>query len=127
MANSFKTSGKPAFGTFKESKDASEYINKKKESLLCNKNKNKNKKLCEPILDINYANLNINLITKLDLLGVPVLQSNNTPFLCPTPVNITDIPYLNYIIDPSGVLFGETTCGLNNYTIFMVLDSSSNS
>jgi hypothetical protein len=148
MAHSFKTNlGKSAFGVYKESLDANEYItNKTAQTTFCYPN------VCTPSRTVNtqgnllslwrsnkltfykngYArfnklNLNMNLITKLDLKYVPVVQSNNTPFETPTNINFVDgstgvfvDPYLNYQIDPSGVLFGNTICGINNYLDFVV-------
>jgi hypothetical protein len=74
-------------------------------------------------LTFNNSNLNINLITKLDLNNVSVI-SNNLTGQTPTPVVLnpaSGIPYYNnYNIDPSGVLFGNTICGINNYEKFMV-------
>jgi hypothetical protein len=70
-----------------------------------------------------------NLYTKLDLSDL----SGNTPFIFdlsyntfPALINNTDTPYLEYNIDPSGVLFGNTTCGINNYLNYVVYDVSMN-
>ncbi len=100
MAHSFKTnSGKKAFGVFNEPQEAGEYIyNKKAKTTYCFANgcttnvkvgsqSNKllfdlaNKLIAYPCLNsIDKANLYINLITKLDLKGVPVIAdfSGNT-------------------------------------------------
>jgi hypothetical protein len=71
----------------------------------------------------NKTNLNVNLYTKLDLSGVCVI-SNDLTGECPTSLILdpsSGIPYYtNYNIDPSGILFGNTTCGINNYEQFMV-------
>ena len=146
MARPFKnsSSANKAFGVFSESQDAGDYIyNKKAVSTYCNAN------ICTPSLTIgsenNYllfkranklrfypcknsidkANLNINLITKLDLTGVPVIQdfSGNT---VPTTITTDAIPFLDYNIDPSGNLFGNTICGINNWEKYLVYDSSYN-
>ena len=140
MAHSFKTNnGYRTFGQFNEPDDAGNYIYKKKaKTVFCNPN------LCKPSITVNTqenlrllktsnflkyyscsnsfnkANLNINLITVLDLSGVPVIQQQEPPFACPTPINILSVPYINYTIDPSGNLFGNTTCGLNNYVRYML-------
>jgi hypothetical protein len=79
-----------------------------------------------PTYYFNKTNLNVNLITKLDLNGVKVIENNLTG---QTPTSIvlnpsSGIPYYNnYNIDPDGVLFGNTTCGINNYEKFMVYKS----
>ena len=141
MARSFKTSsGKSAFGRFFEPEEAGEYIyNKKAKTIFCAANKcvpsttvitqsnllllNRANKLkyypCKNAF--NKSNLNINLITKLDLKDVPVILdvSNNE---VPSTITTTSIPFLDYNIDPSGVLFGNTVCGINNYEKFMVYD-----
>ena len=36
------------------------------------------------------------------------------------------IPFLDYNIDPSGNLFGNTICGINNWEKYMVYDASYN-
>jgi hypothetical protein len=138
MAHSFKSnSGKKTFGVFTESLQAGEYIyNKKAKITYCAK------KNCIPSVKvgsqsnyllykrasylnkfpyrnfINKANLNINLITKLNLLEVPVI-SDISGNIVPTPISPGVISYLTYNIDPSGNLFGNTICGINNYVIYM--------
>jgi len=66
--------------------------------------------------NFNKTNLNINLITQLNLKNLPVLQENFSPFSIPASITPNNN---NYIYDPSGDLFGNTPCGLNNYTHFM--------
>ena len=147
------SSAKMAFGTFNNSQDYSSYIiNKKAKNIYCNKNKciprkhvnsqsemlllntsnynNYNNNLTTRNLDnLNTTNLNINLITKLDLTDVPVIQSNviGQPIISPTPLSTTVIPYIVYTIDPSGNLFGNTVCGLNNYEHYLVYNPQLNS
>jgi hypothetical protein len=145
MTHLFKSnSGKKAFGDFSKSYNAGDYIfNKKATAIYCKskigvssrkigsesdlllfKRANKlNVYLC--LNSINKANLNINLITKLDLTGIPVIQdfSNND---IPTTITTTSIPFLDYNIDPSGNLFGNTICGINNFVSYMVYDDSKN-
>ena len=134
MSRSFN--GKKSFGCFKESKTSGDYIDKlKTKSMFCNvgiKNKVKNQselnllrhaKLSCPD-SINTTNLNINLISRLDLSGVSVIVNSDgssppTPINLPTQLHI-DTPYLQYVIDPDGELFGNTPCGTNNFTLFMV-------
>ena len=146
MARPFNnsSSANKAFGVFSEPQNAGDYIyNKKAKSTYCNANictrsltvgsesnyllfKRANKLRVYPCLNsINKANLNINLITKLDLTGVPVIQdfSGNT---VPSTINTVPEPYLRYNIDPSGNLFGNTICGINNWEKYMVYDASYN-
>jgi hypothetical protein len=135
MAHSFKTNpGKRTFGVLVEPKDAGEYIiNKKSKYLFCNTNcctpdikfngendyllfKNLN---CFNTKQNNTYNLSSNLITKLNLTDVPVIQdfSGN---VVPTPINSSVLtPYLRYNIDPSGNLFGNDICGINNYLNYL--------
>ena len=137
MANSF-FKGKKSFGVFEEPLEASEYIyNKKSRASFCVANncvpnikvgtssnlllfQRSNRLSLYPCKNaINKANLSINLITKLDLKDVPVVCdfSNN---IVPISLSTTDVPYLDYNIDPSGNLFGNNICGLNNYEKYMV-------
>ncbi len=143
MAHSFKTtSGSKAFGGFNKQLDAGEYIHKKKAKIACcflNKcNTNvkvgsqSNKLLLEQSTSlcvrpcVNYidkTDLYINLITKCDLKDVPVILDVSGS-VCPTSINQETLPYVQYNIDPSGNLFGNTVCGLNNYVNYMVYTSS---
>jgi hypothetical protein len=133
MRHSFQTnSGKSTFGTFKESQTGGDYIyNKKAKATYCSGN------ICVPAntqnnllllkrsnylnyyacSNINTSNLNINLLTKLNLLNVPVVRSNISPFECPA--YITTSYYLNYVIDPSGNLFGNSACGYLNFETYL--------
>ena len=142
MAHSFKSlSARATFGVFNESNDAGAYIlNKKAKTTFCaannctagtKVNSQGNLLLLKQSNYLNYyqctnninpTNLNINLITKLNLQDVPVIQSNNPPYETPTSMlsnNTTSTIYLDYIIDPSGNLFGNTPCGLNNYLNYL--------
>lgn len=69
--------------------------------------------------------LYINLVTKLDLSGnLPIIT--DLSFNPVHPVSIDDSvaePYLKYNIDPSGVLFGNTVCGINNFVEYMIYDT----
>jgi hypothetical protein len=146
MARPFKnsSSANKAFGVFSESNTAGDYINNKKTTArYCNANKctpslkigsesdyllfKRAKKLSVyPCLNsINKSNLNINLITKMDLTNVPVIQNFYTGAV-PTTITTTADPFLDYNIDPSGNLFGNTICGINNFVRYMVYDTSYN-
>ena len=104
MAHSFKSnSGIKSFGVFKEPQSGGDYINKKKTKAICFKGpvnhplikfdsesdlllfKIANKLMDYPFLNSNKANLNIKLISKLDLKDVPVIQdlSNNDEYVIP--------------------------------------------
>jgi len=151
MAHSFKiSSGYKTFGVFSEPISAGDYIyNKKARASFCVANN------CVPAIkvgtqsnlllfnrsnvisvypcknNINKANLNINLITQLDLSGVSVIQNFYSgdipsPIVPTTLENSNDYPYLEYNIDPSGNLFGNNTCGINNYTNYMVYTPPNN-
>jgi len=132
--------GKNTFGVLKESQDAGQYIlNKTATTSFCSPN------VCVPSRTLasqssrlilrkanriyfsrcqdpyNTANLNINLVTVLDLSGVPVIidTSGNT---YPANLDVTSIPYLDYTIDPSGNLFGNTVCGADNYQNYLLFN-----
>ena len=129
--------GKNTFGVLKEPQDAGQYIlNKTASTSFCAPN------VCVPSRTItsqssrlilrrankiyfsrcqdpyNTANLNINLVTKLNLRDVSVIQQND-PYAVPTYLDVTSIPYLDYTIDPSGSLFGNTICGTNNFQNYL--------
>ena len=129
--------GKKTFGVLKEPQDAGQYIlNKKAIATFCSPN------VCVPSRTVatqsnrillrkanriyfgicqnpyNTSNLNINLVTVLDLSSVPVIQQND-PYAVPTQLDVTSIPYLDYTIDPSGNLFGNTICGIDNYQNYL--------
>lgn len=132
---------KPAFGKLITKLDASDYIKKrsattvlcpnlkcvtssklltKQSDLIDLKNLNNTYYSCCPHSLINKMNLNINLITKEDLKTVDVLQKNYPTPVSPTNIDPT-ISFINeYTIDPKGQLFGNTQCGINNYTNYMI-------
>jgi hypothetical protein len=139
MSRPFKPyTGKNTFGVVKQQQDAGEYIlNKKAIHSFCPPN------VCVPsrtvatqgnrllLRDANriyfsacrnpysIANLNINLVTQLDLSDVPIIQQNNIPPTTPAYLDTTAVPYLAYTIDPSGNLFGNTICGTNNFQNYL--------
>ena len=133
--------GKNTFGVLKEPQDAGQYtLNKTAAASFCSPD------LCVPSKTVttqsrrlilrkankiyfsrcqdpyNTANLYINLVTKLDLSGVPVIQQSATPYSVPTALDVTAIPYLEYTIDPSGNLFGNTICGTDNFQNYLVFN-----
>lgn len=131
------------FAQIRESGDARDYITQKKTKYTfcspnqCHPNKNiysqsnyllaksANNLAFYPCSRYNKNQLYINLYTKLDLIDL----SGNTPIISdlsgntfPVDIDIYATPYLKYNIDPSGVLFGNNICGLNNYKHFVKYD-----
>jgi len=139
---------KPAFEQVNESLNAGEYILKKKiiysycAPNICHPNKNistfekyyglrlaNTLKFYQNKVLIDESQLYSGLYTKLDLSDL----SGNTPVISSLtgtfPVTIdtsSTSPFLEYNIDPSGNLFGNTTCGIDNYLNYVVYDVSLN-
>jgi len=139
---------KPAFKQVNEPLDASEYIKQKKTQFsfcapnICHPNKNintfekyyalraANVLKFYPCNDFfNKSELYSGLYTKLDLRDL----SGNTPVISNLtgsfPVNIDTssiAPFLEYNVDPSGNLFGNNPCGIDNYFNYVVYDVSLN-
>jgi hypothetical protein len=128
--------GKNTFGVLKEPQDAGQYIlNKTASTSFCTPNvcvpsrtlasqssrlilRRANKIYFRACQDpYNTANLNINLVTVLDLSGVPVIIDVSGNY--PTTLDVLSIPYLDYTIDPSGNLFGNTICGEDNFQNYL--------
>ena len=134
-----KYNAKSTFALFNEPLDAGEYItNKKIKTSFCRPN------LCHPNKNIgsqsdyqnlikanklgfyNCANaidktqLYINLITRINLnvIDTPIISYLNGDSY-PVEINTSSTPYTTYNIDPSGILFGNTPCGITNYINFM--------
>jgi hypothetical protein len=142
MAHSFKNyPAKPAFGANKQSNEAGDYILKKKaRATYCTSSR------CPPIYNLNSQgdfnllrtakyidrsnnqlpfnknNLNINLVTKLDLTDICVIKDASGNVCANDGIVYTLLPnfYNRYIIDPSGQLFGNTQCGINNFLNYLV-------
>ena len=130
------------FAQVNEPLDASEYIKNKKEQYMfcspniCHPNKNiysesnklllnrANTLLFYPNKFFDKTQLYVNLYTELQLNnGVyPIVNLNGTS---PVINYNTSEPY-NYTIDPSGNLFGQNVCGINNFVNYMVYDTSCN-
>jgi hypothetical protein len=141
-------SAKPTFAQVNESLTAREYILKKKNIYrfcapnICHPNKNigtfdkyyglrsANVLKFYPNKDfLDKRQLYSNLYTKLDLHDL----SGNTPVIStlsgtfPANIDITIIaPFLEYNVDPSGNLFGNDVCGIDNYLNYVVYDISLN-
>lgn len=128
------------FATFAENKSASDYIIKKKTiSATCasskcsvnnkfssEQNKMTYKRLTNPTISIcaNSTQLYINLLTKLDLSNVSVIEDFSGNVVPSTIDASMNEPYLRYNIDPSGSLFGNNVCGINNYVNYMVYNAN---
>jgi len=141
------TTGKETFGQFAQVQYASDYIsNKKIKNTFCRQNPCLPKTITvsnhgDYLLSkkANYlqyfntldnirsskTNLTNGLITKLDLKDVSVIKNTQTGE-SPTTISINTIPYLEYTIDPSGSLFGNTVCGLNNFENYVVYNINTN-
>jgi hypothetical protein len=136
MSNRFNySSGKRTFGNFGKSQESSSYIDnlssktqtsKQLDCITFNSAKTqgqyiklKNTKISRPdkFFSFNKANLYVNLVTRLNLEDACVIKTYDGT--CPTDISLNTIPYLTYNIDPSGSLFGNSTCGLNNYTNYL--------
>jgi hypothetical protein len=139
-------SAKRAFAQVNKSLDAGEYVKSKKTKYsfcnpnICHPNKNvysqsnllilreANALAFNPCDNFNKNQLYSSLYTKLDLSDL----SGNTPIISDLsgnfPVSMkTDVtPYLTYNIDPSGILFGNTPCSINNYLNYITFDGSFN-
>jgi hypothetical protein len=81
--------------------------------------------ICNQI-QANKNNLVAGLYSKMNLNGICTVTdgfpcSSYDCVVCTTPAKIdpTTIFYETNTIDPKGVLFGKTPCGLNNYKNFM--------
>jgi hypothetical protein len=98
---------KNTFGNIKETQYSGDYTKKKGKGCIPSINKS-----------FNSANLYVNLYKKEDLSGVTVIESayNPTGVIIPSSLPF----YEKIIIDPCGQLFGNTYCGINNYTKYMV-------
>jgi hypothetical protein len=123
---------KKSFANLKESSYESRYIkNKRVSAQFCDINCNKSFNSYEDYLSFSINsrrypnilnkrnNLISNLYSKEVLTDVDVLE-NATTGVTPTDITYGSTPiYEQYNIDPSGLLFGKTGCGINNYLNFV--------
>jgi hypothetical protein len=147
MAHAFQPiPGKPSFGNITPTQYAGDYIkNKLARITYCRNLKNRNCKkrysqgdllryyqgqtlsrygFCNGISPLNYADLTAGLYTESDLQNVAII-SDVSGNLTPTTIDPCVCPFYSYYnIDPKGELFGNTFCGLNNFTSYMTLDNS---
>lgn len=140
-------SAKPAFAQVNEVLDQGEYIKNKQTKYtfcnpnICHPNKNINSQsnllllrqanslVLYPCDNFNKTQLYSNLYTKLDLYDL----SGNTPLISdlsgnkfPVLIDTNVSPFLKYNIDPSGNLFGNSPCGIDNYLNYVTFDVSFN-
>lgn len=84
---------------------------------------------CE-VLPFNKSDLQVNLITELDLSGIVILELSSNlalvpPVITPCKINPELRPiYSFYTIDPENKLTGETPCAIQKYVNFMILDTN---
>uniref|UniRef100_A0A6C0EWA2 Fibronectin type-III domain-containing protein n=1 Tax=viral metagenome TaxID=1070528 RepID=A0A6C0EWA2_9ZZZZ len=150
MAHAFSPiPAKPTFGNITQSDYASDYIQNKIAKLAyCRdlKKSNCKKKFSQSELLlfnkgrllnsyafgigtslINESNLIAGLYTQSDLSGVAVIcDVSGDACITPTAIDSSNVPfYEHYLIDPDGQLFGNTPCGITNFTKYMTLPSIS--
>ena len=109
MSKSFN-SANPVFGKYKQNMSASDYISDKK--LKCNP--------CY-FKEANTTNLIVNLYTSEDLRHITTVFNTNLELESPAP------HYVNNFIDPYGQLFGNSFCGVQNYTKYIKPNLTSSS
>ena len=143
LFNSYKA--KPTFAEYKEPSIASDYIAIKKAKYsfckpnICHPNKNidsqsnllmlrkANKLAYYPCVnEFDNTQLYLNLFTKLqldpdiDVVNYGPTEPPASPYYITPPTGVE--PYNYYNIDPSGNLFGNTVCGLNNWENYIFPD-----
>lgn len=78
---------------------------------------------CE-VLPFNKSNLQVNLITELDLSGIIILELNSNPgYAAKIDPDLRPI-YSYYTIDPNNRLTGDTPCAIQKYVNYMILDTN---
>jgi len=139
---------KPTFAEVQGPEQSGYYTNKKKikssfcKPNICHPNKNltsydkyygtkaaNNYRFNSILFNFNKSQLYSNLYTKLglsDISGNTPIISNLTGGTFPIIIDTSANPYLTYDIDPSGNLFGNDVCGINNYLNYVELDVSVN-
>lgn len=126
------TSGKETFRQINQSTNAQDYILSKKNKTIASniassrkvknyqdfyiskqQNNNNPKLSLFNNLKANKNNLVSGLYTDADLKNINIMATATTN-ISPAPVSLTYTPYTQYKLDPSGNLFGNNICGLNN-------------
>jgi hypothetical protein len=133
---------KPAFGNFAKHLSYSEVLaNKRTNSIYynCNRTNRINsqgdlmaiRKIttqactngCE-VLPFNKSNLQVNLITELDLNNIIVLELNTNPGTAAKINPVLRPIYSYYTIDPNNKLSGNTPCAIQKYVNYMILNTN---
>ena len=84
---------------------------------------------CE-VLPFNKSNLQVNLITELDLSGIVILELSSNLALVPPVITPSKLDpelkpiYSYYTIDPENKLTGDTPCAIQKYVNYMILDTN---
>jgi hypothetical protein len=139
MSKSFNYyKAKPTFAQFKEPLVASDYTSRKKIKYsfcspnICHPNKNiysesnflmlktANNLATNPCGQIDKTQLYINLITKLELNNDITVILDNSGNIVPAIIDPNSVSFLRYNVDPSGVLFGNDLCSIENWEKYLV-------
>ena len=76
------------------------------------------------VLPFNKSNLQINLITELDLNNILILELNSNPGF-PAKIDPALRPiYAYYTIDPNNKFSGDTPCAVQKYVNYMILNTN---
>ena len=136
-----KNNGKTTFGQIREPLNSGEHILlKKNKNAFCKPNycstnnnlysqsnyialKTANNVKFNPFNCADHTELYMNLITKMDLNNVTVV-TDSSGNVNPVIIDTNAKSFLTYNIDPSGSLFGNTVCGINNFQNYMVYNVS---
>lgn len=78
---------------------------------------------CE-VLPFNKSNLQVNLITELDLNNIIILELNSNPGYAAKIDPILRPIYSYYTIDPDNRLSGNTPCAIQKYVNYMILNTN---
>ena len=76
------------------------------------------------VLPFNKSNLQVNLITELDLSGIIILELNSNPGYASKINPVLRPIYSYYTIDPDNRLSGNTPCAIQKYVNYMILNTN---
>lgn len=75
------------------------------------------------VLPFNKSNLQVNLITELDLNNIIILETDIEPGV-PSKIDPALTPvYAYYTIDPNNRLSGDTPCAIQKFVNYMILNT----
>jgi len=135
---------KPTYGNYSKKLSGTDIIaNKRTNAIYCNCNRKKkasaysqsellairkitsaNCKTGCNVLPFDKTELEVNLITELYLQDIIVLSANANPGV-PSKINPALVPiFAYYTIDPSNNLTGDTPCGIQKFTNYMILNTN---